>query len=153
MRRMLAVFVLLAVAVAMAGAQDKEKAAPKAGGDVAQTITNLENQWAKDSKANHAAGIGALLADDVVIVDSDGTTYGKPEAMARVKKAKWETNALSDIKVTAHGNTAIATGVWTGKGTDGTGKAINTKERWADTWVKMPNGKWLCLASASATMK
>lgn len=153
MRRILAVFVLLAMSVAVAGAQDKEKAAPKAGGDVAQTITNLENKWAKASTANDAAGVGALLADDVVIVDSDGTTYPKSEVLQRVKKAKWQTNELSNMKVTTHDNTAIAAGVWTGKGTDGTGKAIDTKERFADTWVKMPNGKWLCVASASATMK
>ena len=57
------------------------------------------------------------------------------------------------MKVTVHGDSAIVTGTWTGKGTDGTGKAVDTKERWADTWIKMPNGKWQCVASASATMK
>jgi ketosteroid isomerase-like protein len=57
------------------------------------------------------------------------------------------------MKVTVHGDTGIVTGTWTGKGTDGTGKPVDTKERWADTWVKMPNGKWQCVASAAATMK
>ena len=151
MRRTLIVFVLLAVAASLVAAKDKAKA--KGGGDVSQTITALENQWAKDSKAANGDGIAPLLADDIVVLDSDGTTYGKSEVIDRAKKAKWETNELSDIKVTGHGNTAIATGVWTGKGTDGTGKAIDTKERWSDTWMKMANGKWQCVASASATMK
>ena len=44
----------------------------------------------------------------------------------------------------------MVTGSWTGKGTDGAGKAIDAKERWADTWVKTGNGKWQCIASASA---
>jgi ketosteroid isomerase-like protein len=153
MRRILVVFVLLAMAVAVAGAQEKANASPRAGGDVAQTITSLENQWAKDSTAGNAAGVGALLADDFVNLDSDGTSYGKTETLERVKKAKWETNAVSDIKVTTHGNTAIATGVWKGKGTSGSGKAVDSDERWVDTWVKMANGKWLCVATASATMK
>jgi ketosteroid isomerase-like protein len=55
--------------------------------------------------------------------------------------------------VVGHGNTAIATGVWTGKGTDDKGKAVDTKERWSDTWMRMPNGKWQCVASTSATMQ
>ena len=151
MRQILAVLVLLAIAVATAGAKEEEK--PKAGGDISQSIIKLENQWAKDSVAGNAAGVGALLADDVVIIDSDGTTYGKAESLDQVKKAKWVTNAVSDVKVTVHGNTAVASGVWTGKGTDAKGKAVDTKERFADTWVKIPSGKWLCIASASATMK
>jgi ketosteroid isomerase-like protein len=151
MRRILACFVLLAMTASMAWAKDKDKS--KSGGDVSQTISNLENQWIKDATAGNGDGVAALLADDVVILDSDGTTYGKQGVIDRVKKAKWQTNEISDVKVTSHGNTAIATGVWTGKGTDGTGKAVDTKERWADTWTKTPNGKWLCVASASATMK
>ena len=57
------------------------------------------------------------------------------------------------MKVQVHGDSAVVTGVWTGKGTDGTGKAFDGKERFADTWVKMPDGKWQCVASASAPMK
>jgi hypothetical protein len=40
---------------------------------------------------------------------------------------------------------------WTGKGTSG-GKAIDGKERWADTRVKKA-GKWQCVVSASAPSK
>jgi ketosteroid isomerase-like protein len=57
------------------------------------------------------------------------------------------------MKVMVHGDAAVVTGSWTGKGTDADGKAIDAKERWADTWVKMRNGKWQCVASASAPMK
>lgn len=150
MKRLLVVSVLLAIAVSMGAAKDKPKA--KSGGDVSQTISSLENQWAADSKAGNADAISAILADDAITIDSDGTSHSKTEVVDRVKKAKWETNELSDIKVIGHGNTAIATGVWTGKGTDDKGKAVDTKERWADTWMRMPNGKWQCVASSSATM-
>ena len=73
--------------------------------------------------------------------------------MARTKKAKWVTNELSDMKVAVHGDSAVVTGSWTGNGTDGAGKAIDTKERWVDTWVKTASGKWQCVASAAATIK
>jgi ketosteroid isomerase-like protein len=73
--------------------------------------------------------------------------------LARTKKAKWTTNAIADVKIVQHGDSAIVTGSWTGKGVDATGKAVDAKERWADTWVKTAGGKWQCVASASAPSK
>lgn len=94
MKRILVLFVLLAMTV-VAVAQDKAKASSKSRGDVAQTITNFENQWAKDSSSGNAAEIGGMLADDFVNLDSDGTTYGKTETLPKVEKAKWDTNELT----------------------------------------------------------
>jgi ketosteroid isomerase-like protein len=151
MKRILVVCVLLALAVSVGQAKGKAKA--PSSGDVSQTISNLETQWAADSKAGNADAIAAVLADDAIVVDSDGSSHSKAEVVDRVKKAKWETNEVSDMKVTGHGDTAVITGIWTGKGTDGQGKAIDAKERWADTWMKTSNGKWQCVSSASTPMK
>jgi ketosteroid isomerase-like protein len=60
---------------------------------------------------------------------------------------------LATSRATTFGNTAIAGGAWQGKGTDGNGKAIDAHERWVDTWMKMPDGKWQCIATASAPAK
>ena len=49
--------------------------------------------------------------------------------------------------------TAIATGGFKGKGTDESGKPFETNERWTDTWVKMPDGKWQCVASHGSDIK
>ena len=65
----------------------------------------------------------------------------------------WEINEISDVKVTTFGNTAVATGGWQGKGTGSDGKPVDAHERWVDTWMKMPNGKWQCIASAGAPVK
>lgn len=127
----------------------------KTGGSdaaVMKTVADLENQWQAASKANDGDGLGKLLADGFVTLDVDGTMRTKAETIERTKKGKWVTNEISDVKVTAHGDTAVATGAWTGKGTDATGKAVDTKERWVDTWAKI-GGKWLCVASTSATTK
>jgi ketosteroid isomerase-like protein len=145
--------VLLTVTVGAALAQQSAKPAAKSSGPVAQALMDLENQWAKASKASNGDTLAPLLAEEFVSLDSDGTLYGKADVVARTKKAKWTTNEIADMKVTVHGDTGIVTGTWTGKGTDGAGKAIDTKERWADTWVKMPDGKWQCVSSASAPMK
>jgi ketosteroid isomerase-like protein len=154
MKRLLTIGVVLLLSGAVAAAQQK---AAKAGGgaasgDVAQALMEMENQWTKASKAGDGDAVAAMLATDFVGLDSDGSLHTKADVVARVKKAKWVTNEIGDMKVTAHGETAIVTGSWIGKGTDDTGKTVDTKERWADTWVKT-NGKWQCVASASAPIK
>jgi ketosteroid isomerase-like protein len=96
--------------------------------------------------------LATLLADGFVSLDVDGTTRTKAEVVARTKKQKFTTNEISDLKVAVHGDAATVTGLWTGKGTTDTGKPLDTKERWVDSWAKV-GGKWQCLASASATVK
>jgi ketosteroid isomerase-like protein len=73
--------------------------------------------------------------------------------VANTSKAKWQVNDVSDMKVQVHGDSAVVIGVWTGKGTDWSGKPFDGKERFADTWVKMPDGKWQCVASISVALK
>ena len=77
----------------------------------------------------------------------------KAQYVANTNKGKWQVSEVSDMKVQVHGNSAVVTGVWTGKGTDGPGKNVDGKERFADTWVKMADGKGQCVASASAPLK
>jgi len=40
-----------------------------------------------------------------------------------------------------------------GKGTDPSGKPMDVQERFTDTWVKMQNGQWQCVASHVSTLK
>jgi ketosteroid isomerase-like protein len=154
MKRFLAVGVVLLLSVGVVAQQKAAKdGGTTAGGAVAKALMDLEHQWVKASKAADGDALAPILAADFVSLDSDGSLHTKAEYIARTKKSKWATNEIGDMKVTVHGDTAIVTGSWTGKGTDGTGKAVDAKERWADTWIKMPDGKWQCVASASAPIK
>jgi hypothetical protein len=58
-----------------------------------------------------------------------------------------------NVQVTVFGDTAIAIGRVKDKGTDASGKPFDEHERWTDTWVKMPNGKWQCVATQASTIK
>ena len=147
MKRLVTAAIMVLLGIGVANAQ------PAAAKSTAQALSDLENQWTTASTAGNGDAVGAFLSDDFVALDSDGTMHVKADVVARTKKAKWVTNAISDLKVTVHGDSAIVTGVWTGNGTDGAGKAVNTKERWVDTWVKAANGRWQCVASASAPSK
>ena len=117
-----------------------------------QQLKDLESKWAKASLAADSTAISPLLADDFVSLDSDGSMRNKSETLDRTKKEKMEVSEVSDMQVTQHGDTAIVTGTWTGKGVGADGKPINAKERWTDTWVKK-DGQWQCVASASAPLK
>jgi ketosteroid isomerase-like protein len=147
-----AAFLLMA---GMAFAQESamaSKAEMRTGSNVEQHLKDMENQWAKASMAGNGDALAPMLSEDFVNIDSDGSVHNKAETIARTRKAKWQVNEISELQVNTHGDSAIVTGTWTGKGTDSMGKPVDTKERWADTWVKS-GGKWQCVASASAPMK
>jgi len=147
MRRMLISFGILLLALAV-----QAQMSSKTSGSVEKAVAGLEQQWTDAAKASNADAVAPLLADGLINMDSDGSMHNKSESLARIKAAKWEVNQISDVKVTVFGNTAVATGAWQGKGTSD-GKSVNAHERWVDTWMKMPSGKWQCIATASAPAK
>ncbi|MGA2300667.1 MAG: nuclear transport factor 2 family protein [Candidatus Acidiferrum sp.] len=122
-------------------------------GATEKAIAALEEQWLQAMKTNSPDLLAPLLADKFVITDSDGKVTGKAETLAFYKKTKWNSAENSDVKVTVFGSTAIATGAIKAKGTDESGKPLDIHERWTDTWVKMPSGKWQCVASHESAIK
>lgn len=120
---------------------------------VEQEIAYLERQWAEAQKVGNAAVVDPMLSDTFVNTDADGETYGKAQLLSNLKGGKWELNGISDVKVRVYGDAAIATGGWRGKGVDGDGTHMDRSERWTDTWVKIKDGKWQCVASQQTTSK
>jgi len=118
-----------------------------------QAVAALEQTWLKAQQTNNTDLIAPHLAEKMVETTSDGKVLDKASAMKEAKAIKYTSAEYSDVKVTAFGNTAIATGGFKGKGTDAEGKPFDTVERWTDTWVKMPDGKWECVATQSTPVK
>lgn len=118
-----------------------------------KAVAALEEQWLKSQKTNNPDLVAPLLADNFVSTSSDGKVASKAEMLAIVKATKYSSAEYSDVKVAVFGNTAIATGGEKLKGTDPSGKPLDANERWTDTWVKMPSGKWQCVASHQSPIK
>jgi ketosteroid isomerase-like protein len=119
-----------------------------------KAVAALEEQWLQSQKTNNPDLLAPLLADKFVSTSSDGKVdTGKAEFLARQKSIKWSSAENSDVKVTVFGNTAIATGSEKLKGNDASGQPLDLNERWTDTWVKMPSGKWQCVASHQSPNK
>jgi hypothetical protein len=126
--------------------------ANKTGG-TEQAVAALEQQWLQSQKTNNPDLLAPLLADKFVDTWSDGKVTDKAETVAMAKSTKWDSAEYNDLKVSVFGDTAIATGGFKGKGTDASGKPLSEDERWTDTWVKMSNGKWQCVASQGTAVK
>jgi ketosteroid isomerase-like protein len=125
----------------------------KKSGGTEKAIAGLEQQWLQSQKTNTADLVAPLLADKFVNTASDGKVTDKSESLASAKATKYESVDYQNLKVTAFGDTAIATGDFIAKGTDPAGKPLDVHERFTDTWVKMPNGKWQCVASHQSPVK
>jgi len=145
---------LLMAGMAFAQQQESAMASPntRMSSNVDQQLKEMENNWNKASLSGDSDSLAPMLAEGFVNQDSDGSMRNKSETLDRTKKTKMEASELSDMQVTEHGDTAIVTGTWTGKGTGPDGKPFNATERWTDTWVKK-NGQWQCVASAAAPLK
>lgn len=116
-----------------------------------KAVTALENQWAQAQRTNNADLVAPLLADNFVQTTGTGiVTTSKAAALATAKAEKFTSMEYIDLKVYAFGDTAIAIAGFHAKGTDASGKAFDETGRFTDTWVKMPSGKWQCVASQDA---
>ena len=138
-----------ALAFPALGAQAKDK---MAGDEAKQAVADLEQKWIQAVKTNNPQLIAPNLAEGLTDTDESGTVSGKAETLNGMKGAKYTTAELGDMKVMVYGDTAIATGNFTGKGTDEKGQSMDIHERWTDTWIKM-SGKWQCVATHSSSIK
>jgi uncharacterized protein (TIGR02246 family) len=122
-------------------------------GDTEKAVAALEQQWLQSQKTNNPDLVAPLLADKFVDTGSDGKVMNKAEALATAKATKYDSVDYDGLKVTVFGDAAIATGTFKAKGTDSSGKPMDMNERFTDTWVKMANGKWQCVASHGSLIK
>jgi ketosteroid isomerase-like protein len=111
-------------------------------------IMALEHTWLTSQQTNDIELLKPLLADTIADTSTEGKLMsGKDAAIADAKAVKWSHAEYTDMQVTVYGDTAIATGIFTGKGTDSAGKPVSVHERYTDTWVKLAGGQWRCVAT------
>lgn len=122
-------------------------------GGTERAVAALEHKWLQALQTNNPDLVAPLLAEKFVNTSSDGEVTGKAAALAEVKGDKWSSVENTDMKVSVFGDAAIATYGFKGNGTDAAGKPLDINERWTDTWVKMPNGQWQCVAAHGSRVK
>jgi uncharacterized protein (TIGR02246 family) len=145
---MVAFLVIAAVAAVLAQVPAPSAKAPS----VSQTVKQLEHDWIDAIKAGDADKLGAIFADDWVLLDYDGKKETKQEALADVKsgKMKMESVEFGPMEVKVLGNVAVVQGSDTAKSSYG-GKDTSGKYAWMDVFVKR-DGKWVAVRSQIAKM-
>jgi ketosteroid isomerase-like protein len=128
-------------------------AAPKElpSSDVESKIIAMEKAWNQAFKFRDTNAINAILDDDVVLVNDDGSLQSKAVFVAGIREAKPSEEQQvfpESLAVRVVGAVAIATGVFRTKGVEG-GKPYLRRDRFIDTWINK-GGTWVCV-SASAT--
>jgi ketosteroid isomerase-like protein len=135
-----------------AGAAKTQKPKAKTGAvsatsSVADQIRKLEQDWAQATMKDGVAAVDHYEADDILSTDPSGRVTDKAQDKKDLSSGdlKFQSMEVSDLKVRVYGNTAVATGANTLKGTF-KGQEISGKYRFTDTWVKR-NGKWQVVAT------
>ena len=127
--------------------------AQQTSGATEKAVMALEEQWLKSQQTNNADLAAPLLAEKFVATSEEGKVTHRDQYLADAKASKIASAANENVQVTVFGNTAIARGLWVGKGTNEKGKPFDERVQWTDTWVKMPDGKWQCVATQSTEVK
>jgi len=142
MKNILAISLLCLLSLSFASGQQASKTS-----SVEDQIKKQEQNWAQATVKEGAAAVDQYEADDIFDTDPSGRVTNKAQDKADLSSGdlKFESMELSDLNVHVYGNTAVAAGTNTLKGTY-KGQDISGKYRFTDTWVKR-NGKWQVVAS------
>ena len=104
----------------------------QSSGGAEQAVAALEAKWLEAQKTSNPDLLAPLLADKFVNTSGDGVVTLKTETLGLVKSSKYTRAEYTDVKVTVFGNTAIATGIFKGTGTDTLGKPVTVNDRHLD---------------------
>ena len=132
--------VVLFCTVSLAAAQESDAS-------VQGKIIALEKLWNQAYKSADTKALDSILDDSIVLINDDGSIQTKKEFLASVKasNAQEQQVAPEALKVTVHGNVAVASGILRVKGVEG-GKAYTRRERFVDTWLHKGES-WVCIAT------
>jgi len=116
--------------------------------DVAKTVNDLEIQWGVSIAAANWTAVESFLAPEYMGTDATGKRMDRAAYIASLKAGGTYSNPTNGTySVLVNGSTAVHLGEGTYTVTTKNGKATRYHQVWTDTWVLMPNGQWLCIAS------
>jgi ketosteroid isomerase-like protein len=117
----------------------------------AETLKQLERDWAVAIKAGDGEQVGRILGDDWVEVSNDGRKLTKEELIAGCVKSgrvKVESIEFGPMDVKVLGDVAVVQGSHVEKSTTN-GQRISGEVVWMDVFANR-DGKWVVVRSQSA---
>ena len=116
-------------------------------------VAALDTRYQAAVKANDAAGMEAILADDFILVTGKGAVYSRDDLLgaARARSTVYEHQEDTRQTVRIWGNTAVITALLWEKGVSG-GKPFDKKLWFSDTYVKTQTGWRYVFGQASMAL-
>ncbi len=146
---------LLAVTLMAISIVGGAAAAGTSSNDDQKAVAALDTQYQAAVKANDAATMDRILADDFVLVLGSGKTVVKSDLLdeARSKRITWEQQDEEPGSQTVRvwGDTAVVTAKLWIKGSEG-GKAFDRKLWFSDTYVRTAKGWRYAFGQASLAL-
>lgn len=118
--------------------------------DVTAEIVAMEQVWNQAYVLKDTKALEKILDDRFVNVDADGRLITKADMLADLKGSTGLQILTESTEVHAHGDTAIATGIFRIKGVQ-RGKPFARRARFVDTWLYR-NGRWVTIAGVVTPM-
>jgi ketosteroid isomerase-like protein len=108
-------------------------------------LLKLEKEFAAAIVSNDLEGIGRLVTDDWIIIDSNGEIVDRARFFEVIKSGALTHDMMEseDFRVRVYGDSAVVTGVTRTKGKF-MGQEFSTQERATDVFVKR-DGRWRCV--------
>jgi len=115
-----------------------------------KAVAALDTQYQAAVKANDAATMDRILADDFVLSTGSGKKYTKADLIAEARGGHVQYEHQEDTEQTVHlwGDTAVVTAKLWEKGTDH-GKPFDSTVWFSDTYVRTPQG-WVYVFGQSS---
>ena len=124
--------------------------AADAASDDAKAVTKIEHEWNDAVKTKNKAFFEKYLSDDFTYINENGEFFSGPAAYIDIilKMPKVVEVTATDEKIRVQGTTAVATGRFGYKDSDGGTYAT----RYTDVYAKGPDG-WKSIASQESNTK
>lgn len=133
--------------VALADSRTPPRVEASSGAQTAETLKQLERDWAVAQQSGDRAEVSRIVADDWTGFDSDGGKLTKEQLLERLKSAKSKTASVQfgpmDVKVL--GDVAVVQGSEIETGATN-GQYASGQEIWMDVFANR-NGKWVAVRS------
>jgi ketosteroid isomerase-like protein len=120
---------------------------------VLKELSRLEDIWAAAIAKKDGAALDRLLSPRFLSMSDDGRVLDKAAAVQDLStdKDSYVSTSNSGYKAQVFGDTAIIVGTFTAVVKTAAGNETR-RWTWTDTWMKQPNGQWLCIASQATRL-
>lgn len=121
---------------------------------IGKGIHDREVQWRTAISLGNWDAVGTFMAPDFVATDPTGRRLDRAEYLKALQRGEASFAAVPSptYRTLVFGRTVVHLGEANLIATGSDGASVTTHIVWTDTWVRNPDGSWVCLASQYAAI-